>query len=167
MPRGSGARSSGRRRDVHERALGLLAVRQRSRAELERRLLGAGFGAEEVAAELERLERVGLIDDLAFARALAEHAVRSRGESGRAVRRRLAAAGVGRATADQVVSDLAGDDEGDRALELASSRTGRLRGLTPETAFSRLCGFLIRRGYAPDIARGAARRALALEDVEA
>ena len=52
-------------KSCHERALGLLAVRPRSRRELERRLLQAGFEPEEVQDTLGRLERVGLIDDAA------------------------------------------------------------------------------------------------------
>jgi regulatory protein len=162
----AGTGASGRRRDVHDRALGLLAVRQRSTAELRRRLLGAGFGAQEVAAELLRLEHVGLIDDHAFARAVVEHAVRSRGEGRRAVHRRLASAGVDRAVADQVVGDLIAGDEAGRALELAVSRARRLATLPPEKAFGRLSGFLARRGYPPELACWAARKALALETVE-
>ena len=61
-------------KSCHERALGLLAVRPRSRRELERRLLQAGFASAEVTDVLSRLERVGLVDDEAFARALAEQA---------------------------------------------------------------------------------------------
>ncbi|MFM7719045.1 MAG: hypothetical protein ACKO8G_06105, partial [Actinomycetota bacterium] len=57
---------------LHERALVLLAVRQRSRRELRSRLLGAGFPEHEVDEELAALESVGLIDDGAFARAAAE-----------------------------------------------------------------------------------------------
>jgi len=49
-----------------------LAVRQRSRRELERRLVQAGFDPDAVEAELVRLEEVGLIDDAAFAAALVE-----------------------------------------------------------------------------------------------
>lgn len=159
----AGPGGSRTRRDVHDRALGLLAVRQRSRAELQRRLLGAGFGAEEVAAELSRLEQVGLIDDRAFARAVVEHAVRSRGEGRRAVARRLFAAGVDRTIADQVVGEMIQNDEAERALELAVSRAGRLVALPPEKAFGRLSGLLARRGYPPEVARWAARKALALE----
>ena len=42
-------------KSCHERALGLLAVRPRSRRELERRLLQAGFEPEEVQDTLGRL----------------------------------------------------------------------------------------------------------------
>src|SRR5262245_25483743 len=158
--------ASGKRRDMHDRALGLLAVRQRSRTELQRRLLGAGFDAQEVAAERLRLEDVGLIDDRAFARAVVEHAVRARGEGRRAVNRRLVSAGVDRTVADQVVGELIADDEAERALELAVSRAHRLGTLPPEKAFGRLSGFLARRGYPSEVARSAARKALALDAVE-
>ena len=164
MTQSAGRRPS-KRRDVHDRALGLLAVRQRSRSELRRRLVGAGFGADEVAAELDRLQAVGLVDDLAFAEAVAEHAFGARGEGRRAVARRLAIAGVLPAIAEQVLDRLASDDERDRALALASSRANRLRELPPEKAFGRLSGLLARRGYPPDVARWASRRALALEAV--
>jgi regulatory protein len=156
-----------RRKDVHERALGLLAVRQRSRAEVERRLVGAGFGADEVAAELRRLEQVGLIDDRAFARAVAERSVTRRGEGRRVVARRLAMAGVARSITDEVLEDLATDGETERALSLAGSQVTRLGGLSQDKAFSRLSGFLMRRGYAPEVARWAAQRALALEAFDA
>jgi regulatory protein len=161
----SGREGPAKRRDVHERALGLLAVRQRSRRELERRLVGAGFGADEIAAELERLQRVGLIDDQAFAATLAEHALGSRAEGRRVVARRLAIAGVDGRIAQDVLEELE-HGEGERALVLAQSRLARLAGLTPDKAYSRLSGFLARRGYPPDVARRAARRALALEGVE-
>jgi regulatory protein len=166
VPRAGGRERPAKRRDVHERALGLLAVRQRSRRELERRLVAAGFGVDEVAVELRRLEQVGLIDDLAFARAVVEHAVQRRGEGRRVVARRLALAGVDAGISGEVLGDLTEHDEGERALALAESRVARLAGLAPDTALSRLSGFLSRRGYPPDVARRSARRALALETFE-
>jgi len=163
VPRAGGGEGPAKRRDVHERALGLLAARQRSRRELERRLVAAGFAADEVAAELQRLEQVGLIDDRAFARAVVEHAVQRRGEGRRVVARRLAVAGVDPGISREILEGLTEHDEGERALALAESRVARLAGLSPATALSRLSGFLARRGYPPDVARRSARRALALE----
>jgi regulatory protein len=156
---------SGTKKDVHERALGLLAVRQRSRRELERRLVQAGFDRDEVSTELVRLEGVGLIDDEAFARAVVESRMGNRGESRRAVAGKLAQAGVASDVA-VVALDGAADDEQERADRLAEARAPKLGALEPQAAFQRLYGFLARRGYAPDVARGAARRALAVEVVE-
>ncbi|MEX2421516.1 MAG: regulatory protein RecX [Actinomycetota bacterium] len=161
---GKGPRG-GKRKDIHERALGLLAVRQRSRRELERRLVQAGFEPDAVGQELQRLEAVGLIDDAAFARAVVESRMGRRGESRRSVAGKLALAGVDRGIATEVLDD-AGIDEQTAADQLAVTRSSRLRGLEPQVAFQRLCGFLARRGYAPDVARRAARRALAVEPLE-
>jgi len=155
----------GKRRDCHERALGLLAVRQRSRRELERRLLQAGFEPAEVSEELARLESVGLIDDEAFARAVAEHGFGGRKESRRLVAGKLAVAGVDATTAHAVLEDLAGDEQ-ERADALASLRVSRLGGLPPDKALQRLAAYLARRGYPPGVARTAARRALAVEGFE-
>lgn len=161
---GAGERPSARK-DVHERALGLLAVRQRSRRELERRLLQAGFAADEVRDELGRLERVGLLDDEAFARAVVESRVGRRGESRRMIAGRLAQAGVDPGTATGALEDIGGDEQ-ERADRIAAAKALKLASLDPKVAFTRLYGFLARRGYAPEVARRAARRALALEALE-
>jgi regulatory protein len=165
--RGDGAgERPGKRKDVHERALGLLAVRQRSRRELERRLVQAGFESDAVETELDRLEQVGLIDDAAFAAAVVESRMGARGESRRAVGVKLQQAGVDREVA-RAALDEAPDGEQDRADRLAQARAGRVAGLDPATGFARVSGFLMRRGYAPGVAREAARRALGLEGIEA
>jgi regulatory protein len=148
-------------KSCHERALGLLAVRPRSRRELERRLLGARFDPDEVRDVLSRLEAVGLIDDAEFARQYAEHRFGARRESARAVVNGLRAAGVAAELAVETAA-TAPDDDDERALELARSRTGRLAALDPAKAFGRLSSFLMRRGYGPDVARRAARDALQL-----
>jgi regulatory protein len=129
-------------------------VRQRSRRELERRLVQAGFEPDEVSTELARLEAVGLIDDEAFARALVEGKMGSRGESRRVVAGRLAQAGVA-ADVARLALDEAPEGEQERADRLVESRH-----LDPQVASSRLYGFLARRGYPSEIAKAASRRAL-------
>jgi regulatory protein len=145
--------------DVHERALRLLAVRSRSRRELEVRLLRAGFEPGVVDDELIRLAGVGLVDDEAFARQLAEHHVISRRSGRRALVGALAAKGVSRQVIEVVVAGVGGDED-ERALELARERAPRLAALPPDKAFSRLSSLLVRRGYDPATARDAARQAL-------
>lgn len=155
-----------KRKDVHERALGLLAVRARSRRELERRLLQAGFEAEEIGDELIRLEEVGLVDDEAFAREVARHAFGRGGKGRRAVASALAAKGVSSDVAALVLDEAASGDEDERALELAQARAGRLSGVDAQKAFQRLSSLLMRRGFAPDVSRSAARKALTVDVLE-
>jgi regulatory protein len=161
----AGRRQPQNPKSCHERALGLLAVRPRSRRELERRLLQARFEAEEVSDVLGRLERVGLIDDEAFARQFAEHRFGTRREGSRAVANGLRAAGISPALA-AATAEAAPDLEEERAEELARSRAPRLTGVEPAKAFARLSSLLMRRGYGPELARSAARRALEVSEVD-
>jgi regulatory protein len=140
--------------DCHERALRLLAVRPRSRRELGSRLRQAGFETGEISSELDRLEEVGLIDDGAFARELADHHLKVRGSGRRAVVGALASKGVSRETIEETLAGLEGDER-DRARRLTSLR--------PEVAYGRLVSFLARRGYDGGTSREAARVALDLD----
>jgi regulatory protein len=152
--------TSAARRSAKDRALGLLGYRARSRAELSRRLLGAGYTQEEVTAALDDLEAVGLVDDEQFARELAAHELRGRGSGRRLAISSLRRAGVNAEVAERVVDELAPDDEEARAEELAQTRLGRLRGFDDATAHRRLASYLLRRGYDAHVARSAALRAL-------
>jgi regulatory protein len=149
---------------VKERALRLLTVRSRSRSELRHRLLRADFEPEEVEAALNDLEAVGLIDDEAFARELAEHQ-RRKGLGRRAGMAGMRAKGVDRELAERITGDVNPEDEAERAVEVASHRLPRMRGLDPVTRQRRLQDFLMRRGYDPETARAACIRAMAEEDV--
>ena len=148
--------------DCHERALRLLAVRPRTRRELESRLRHAGFEDAEVSAELDRLEEVGLLDDGAFARELADHHLKVRGSGRRAVAGALAPRGC-RGRRSTRPSRASKSDESMRALEVATDRARRLTSLRPEVAYQRLVSFLARRGYDGGTCREAARAALGLD----
>jgi regulatory protein len=148
----------GPRGTAWDRALRLLSVRDRSRREIERRLVMAGFPASDVEDTLRRLDSAGLVDDRRFARAVVEHQTRNRLAGRRAVMSALMAKGVDRETAEAAAGS--DEDEGQRALELAERRAARLSGLSPEVALRRLTDFLMRRGHAPATAREAASKAL-------
>ena len=153
---------------ARDRALNLLSFRDRSSHELEQRLLRAGYEPDEVALALEGLERVGLVDDERFARAVVEQHAGKRLSGRRAVAAALWSSGVDRETAAAALSELdTPGGERERAEELARSRAQRLSGLAPEVAFRRLSGLLARRGYPPAVCREAARAALAIDDEHA
>jgi regulatory protein len=156
------------RKSCRERALGLLAVRMRSRRELGDRLRRAGFPDEEVTDVLERLERVGLIDDERFAQELAHHAAAVKRSGGRAIASALRAKGVDRDLVARAVAEEAGDgdEEEARAVDLARSRASRLLNVPPAVAFQRLSSHLVRRGYDSSVARHAARVALAIDGLD-
>lgn len=134
-------------------------MRPRSRRELEQRLTAAGFGADEVADVLGRLERVGLVDDADFARQLAEQQFVHKRAGRRAVTSALIAKGIAPDLIEAVVAE-APDGEEARAEALARSKALRMGSVDPAKAFNRLSALLMRRGYSPEVARQAARRAL-------
>jgi regulatory protein len=142
-----------------DRALRLLAVRWRSREELRRRLVAAGFASEEVETALEDLARVELVDDSRFARELVKQRGGRRMAGDREIRAALRRSGVSGDVAEQAMAGVS--DEGERALTLARGRAIRMTGMDSETAYRRLFGFLMRRGYGPVLARDACRAAVA------
>ena len=146
-----------------ERALRLLAVRSRSRAELARRLRMAGFDPAHAEEAIADLEAVGLVDDERLAQELATHEIERRGFGRRAALSSLRRLGIGSELAERSVGDALGtkDDEEARAEEVARARLRRLSGLAPEVAYRRLLGFLQRRGYDGETARAVCRRVLA------
>jgi regulatory protein len=150
---------------VKDRALRLLSVRSRSRAELRFRLMRAGYEAEEIDPALADLEAVGLVDDERFAREVAE-SKRRRGMGRRAGLAALRQKGVDRELAEQVVGDVNPEDEAERAYALARARLDRLGGLPPDVAHRRTMSYLVRRGYEPIVAGAAVRRAAASEETE-
>jgi len=137
-------------------ALRALERRSFARADLGRRMVRKGHPAAAVEVALGRLLARGLLDDAAFALGYAE--VRStRGQGPARVRRDLGAMGVERAVIDRAMAAVwpPDVDNGQRALELARSRAGRLAKLPRVAQRRRLLAFLARRGYTGDIAHKA------------
>ena len=154
-----GTRSERPRSTAKDRALGLLAVRWRSRVELERRLRAAGYPPEEVEEALADLEAAGLIDDARFAQELVRSRTGRRLSGDRAIRSDLRGKGVGQDVVDGALEGLPPEEE--RAFELAAARATRMGSTPPEAAYRRIVGLLQRRGFGPSLAREAAQRAVA------
>ena len=142
-----------------DRALKLLAVRWRSRAELSRRLIQAGFDPQDIEQAIQGLEQAGLVDDERFARAVVADRAGRRLVGDREVRTVLRRQGVAPEVAEAALADAPA--ETDRALALARKRALRLSDMDPAVAFRRLFGLLVRRGFGPGVAKEACRIALA------
>lgn len=129
-------------------ALGLLARRARSCADVRSRLLERGFGQDAVEATVSALVGARLLDDEAYAR----HHVEVRSAQPRS--RRLHQLELRRDGVEESIAVQAVASVDDRAAAEAAAR-GRLKGLrgVPRDVFyRRLGGFLQRRGFGYDIA---------------
>lgn len=141
---------------AYQQALGLIAGRPRSRAEVERRLLAKGHPAEVAAAVLDRLQERGYVDDAEFARYWTEQRTLHRPRSSRALRYELRRKGVEDQAIDGAVGGL--DDEG-AAWAALEPKLGQWGGLPPDELRKKASGFLARRGFGYDVIRSVLRRA--------
>jgi len=131
---------------AHEAALRFLSYRPRSEREVADHLRRKGFDARTVEAELERLRRVGLVDDRAFARFWVENRTAFRPRSRRALQAELRRKGIPPAIVQEVLQETSPDERA-LALRLARERARRLQGLDPLAFRRRLAGYLLRRGF--------------------
>jgi regulatory protein len=147
----------------HAAALRLLTTRARTRAELRQRLENRGFEAAAVAESLDRLERVGLVDDAALAETVAEGRA-ERGLDAPAIAAELRDRGVDPAVADRAAqAAVPAEDRADRCRQVAQVRLAQLAGLPAPTQLRRLASYLARRGYPADLAESVARDLVGLD----
>lgn len=139
-------------KSAYARALDALARSSRSRADLGRWLRDREYGSGEIEQVLTRLESVGLLDDLAFARGFARSRLEGRGYGERRVAAELARRGVDRAIVTQVLDERRADTEsahGAKPIDVVAARRMKsLAKLPNDVARRRLQGFLARRGFA-------------------
>jgi regulatory protein len=142
-------------RRTFDAALRFLAHRPRSRVEVRRRLLQRRPNRPERSAEvvdrvLDRLERMNLLDDRAFAEFWAEQRERFSPRAAYAVTQELRQRGVDRDTADAAVDP---ERDAELALEAGRTRARTMTALDYPTFRQRLGAFLLRRGFSYGIVR--------------
>jgi regulatory protein len=140
---------------ARERAIRLLAYRERSVTELRSRLVDDGYPEEVAARTVGDLERIGLVDDERFAGSLARVLTGVRGMGRSRALRELAAKGVDPEMAREALDEnLTPEDEHDHALELARAVASR-----PGASFDRVAARLARKGYSVSVSLRATREA--------
>lgn len=146
---------------VLEAALRFLEARQRSAAEVRRRLLLHGYRADLVDGAIGRLLDLAIIDDAAFAHAWVESRDRARPRGERALRRELAAKGVDRETVDGAIEErdaAAPDADADAARRLLDRNARALaRVADPRARRQRAYALLARNGFDSELAMSSVR----------
>jgi regulatory protein len=149
-----------RERALVDRAARYLAVRPRSRIEVRRRLLRPARGrtpppVEAVERALERLERLGYLDDAAFASYWTEQRDRFSPRAARALRQELRQRGV---DAETAAASATSDDDEERAVAAGRKRLRALARANQRDFTQRMGAYLQRRGFGYGVARAAIRR---------
>lgn len=136
---------------VLDAALRFLEARQRSTAEVRRRLATAGYRPDLVEGAISRLTELGMLDDEAFARAWLESRDRARPRGERALRRELALKGIERQVVDDRLEERAAAAPGadtDAARRLLARHARSLeRVADARTRRQRAYALLARNGF--------------------
>jgi len=141
---------------ARDRALRLLTYRDRSTADLLKRLTEDGYPGPVAGQVLTDLTRVGLVDDARFANSTARVLATIRGFGRQRILRELDAHGIDPGLAMAAVAEMLPEaDELDSALRLARALATR-----PKADVSRVAARLVRKGFATPLALRAARQAI-------
>ena len=147
-------------------ALRFLEARQRSVAEVRRRLTTAGYREDLVTGAIERLGELGMLDDEAFATQWVESRDRARPRGERALRQELRQKGIDSETIARTLEErrdfgveggdgdeptLSADEVAARRL-LARHASALARISDPRARRQRTYALLARNGFDPEIA---------------
>ena len=145
-------------REAFELAVGAIARKERTAAELRDLLLGRGVDPEVAAEVLERLAAIGELDDRRFALSFAADKRELRGWGPERIRGALIGRGVDAALADEAAG---GEDPGALADRAASLLAARGEPLDDDGSRGRALAYLARRGFDYEVAYEAVRRTTA------
>jgi regulatory protein len=158
----SASRAPRGKREVRVENVSMHALTRRglSRWELEKTLSSRELDEETIAAELDRLEGVGLIDDAALAETFVRTQHERKGLGRGALTAELRRRHIDQELIDAALEQVDDDDEQSRATELAVKRASQLSSYDLDTAKRRLTAFLMRKGYSSSVVRAATDEAL-------
>ena len=128
--------------------LRLIATRAHSSWQLRQKLLRKGCPPDEADKAVARLYELGCLDDAAFGRALVTRRLAARGPM--VIAAELAAAGISRDLAAQLLDEVGPEEELAAAVRLAER--------VPDLETTRLAKRLWQRGFSPGVVRAVAGR---------
>lgn len=158
--RARGSAHDGEEHRAQNVSMRALTRRGMSRWEMRELLRSRELNDEVVDVELDRLERVGLIDDASLAETIVRTQRERKGLGRTALESELRRRHIDQTAIDLAMEQLSEDDEDGRAAQLAERRAAQFHGLDHETAVRRLSGYLQRKGYSSDTVRRAVQHAL-------
>jgi len=146
--------------DVETALLRALTRRDMSEREVRSWLAVREVPENDAEEWVERMHRLGYVDDARMATHLVDKLVNRGGKGRGVIVQKLTERGIDRATASDAVSHLDDDSQQEQATDLAVARASRMGSLTDEAARRRLHGFLARRGFSSTVIREAVQHAL-------
>jgi regulatory protein len=129
----------------------LLKFRLRSENELYSRLKRKKFDETVIRKTLDFLKEKKFIDDAAFSRLWADSRLK-KGIGIRRITQELALKGVDKRLVDNEAARIKESyPQAEMAKAVARQRLEKLKGLDPQKVKARIYGYLMRRGFSPDV----------------
>ena len=146
-------------KEAMEKAGRLLSVRARTEQEIRDRLSAADFESSVVEQTITRLDELGLLDDLDFAREWIRDRSARKNLGPRALRAELSAKGIERSVIDRAL-ESEGLDEEELATRAAAAWARRVARLPLAEQAHKLQQMLLRKGFSFEAAQAGARAVL-------
>lgn len=140
---------------AHEKALRFLEPRPRSSMEIKQHLLKKKITPDVVERVIVRLTNAGLLDDAAFAKYWVENREQFKPRAARALRFELKRKGLSTTHIAEAIGEI---DESESAYRAGLARAKRWGELDRRAFLDKLSAFLVRRGFAYEVAKTAAKR---------
>ncbi|TMC78155.1 MAG: hypothetical protein E6J09_05350 [Chloroflexi bacterium] len=131
----------------YEEAVGFLATRPRSVAEIRRHLHGKRYDDAAIDGAIDRLRAQRYVDDLDFAKYWVEQRSRFRPKGDRALVSELTSKGVARETINAALGELPPESEADRARRAIARQVARWRSLGAGERNRKIHTYLAARGF--------------------
>jgi len=129
----------------------LLKFRLRSENEIYSRLKKKKFDDEVIAKTLSFLKEKKFIDDRLFAERWAEYRIK-KPFGLRRIKEELKLKGIAKNIIEDQLSEIKQDySEEEIVAKIAEEKFPKMEGLDAQKAKKRLCGYLVRRGFSPEI----------------
>ena len=141
-----------------DRALNYLSFRPRSREEVRRYLRRKETPAELIGSVMERLDRLDLVNDRAFASFWIESREQFSPRGSHVLKNELRMKGVEREVTDELVNDEKDEERALKAGQKKAFSLVRIPGIDYTTFRTRLGSFLQRRGFGYEITNRTVRK---------
>lgn len=138
-----------------------LARKDLSQVEVEQFLEQNGLPSDQLDEWVERMLRLGYVDDVRLAENVVDQLRRRKGLGASSIKQELSRRKVSPMVIAEVLGESDQDDERARATAIAVKRAAQLSSYDEATAERRLTGFLMRKGYGSAVVRDAVKTALA------
>ncbi len=133
------------------RGLNFLSYQMRSEYEVKKKLLDAGFGEAVVLEAVRKLEKLGLLNDETYSKALLETKKKTAKKGPMAIKQDLIKKGISKETQEKVLNTFTYDEQLKLALSLAEKTAKANAKKTPMQVKQKIQEFLSRKGYSFDI----------------